>query len=153
MKPKKSVRSMFRQSLIGATTFLIGFLLMSTFSHATFPGKNGRIAFDNQDGDIFTMNRDGSEIRQLTSFVAGGNGAYLPSWSPDGHHIAFSVQPLDQSSGFQIWIMDADGANQHLLLNDPLFSDGQPAFSPDGGRERVARNGPSDGRSGLVVCL
>jgi Tol biopolymer transport system component len=124
---------MFRQSLIGATTFLIGFLLMSTFSHATFPGKNGRIAFDNQDGDIFTMNPDGSDIRQLTSFVAGGNGAYIPSWSPDGRHIAFQVQPLAGGDS-HIWIMDRDGAHQQLLLDDPLSSDAQPSFSPDGRR-------------------
>jgi len=35
-------------------------------ANATFPGKNGRIAFV-QFPDIFTMNPDGSDVRQLTN--------------------------------------------------------------------------------------
>jgi Tol biopolymer transport system component len=134
MKRFHSHRSMFRQSLLGAVAVLVGFFAISSVvALATFPGKNGRIAFDNQAGDIFTMNPDGSDIRQLTSFAAGGNGAYLASWSPDGRHIAFQLFPL-KGGAAHIWIMDGDGANQRLLLDDPQFSDAQPSFSPDGKR-------------------
>jgi Tol biopolymer transport system component len=47
-----------------------------------------------------------------------------PACSPDGAHIAYS-------SGGQIWVMDADGANQHLLADLPGDTFG-PAWSPDG---------------------
>ena len=40
------------------------FLLTLAFAgqtHATFPGKNGRIAFTGASGDVFTMNPDGTD--------------------------------------------------------------------------------------------
>ncbi len=41
-------------------------LLLSTLpAHATCPGKIGRIAFI-QGPDVYTMNSDGSDVKQLT---------------------------------------------------------------------------------------
>jgi Tol biopolymer transport system component len=65
---------------------------------ATFPGQNGKIAFasdrttgegvNNPEGDfeIFTMNRDGTGLTQLTENAALD---FDPEWSPDGKKIAF----------------------------------------------------------------
>ena len=44
-----------------------------------------------------------------------------------------------------IWLMNADGSNQHLLLNDPRFDDEAPSFSPDGSHVIFSRCGPLDG--------
>jgi Tol biopolymer transport system component len=98
-------------------------------AHATFPGKNGRIAFS-QDPDIYTMNPDGSDVRQLTALTED-NAAFEPNWSPDGKHLVFSEFPAPDFFG-QLWMMHANGANQHLLLNDPGFDDELASFSPDG---------------------
>jgi Tol biopolymer transport system component len=66
----------------------------------TFPGfaaaKSGsafgsRIAFV-QGPDIFTMNPDGSDVRQLTNLGAN-NSAFFESWSPDGRQLVFSEYP------------------------------------------------------------
>ena len=58
--------------------------------HATgFPGANGRIAFDTgpgTNGEIWTMNADGSGRLQLTSNSAIDQE---PSFSADGTKIAF----------------------------------------------------------------
>ena len=46
-----------------------------------------------------------------------------PAWSPDGQHIVFlSNREEDGEAGqWRIWVMDADGRNQHPLpLNVPI---------------------------------
>lgn len=99
-------------------------------AHATFPGKNGRIAFV-EGPDIFTMHPDGSDVRQLTAST-GGDLATWPNWSPDGKQIIFVLAPPGDVVIGQLWLMNADGSNQHLLLNDPGFDLEAPSFSPDG---------------------
>lgn len=108
----------------------VGILLnLAEPASATFPGKNGRIAFDGAT-DIFTMNSDGSDVQQLTSF--GPNGfAYAGSWSADGRQLVFAATSLS-AAPVQLWGMNADGSGQHQVLNDPAFFDTYPAFSPDG---------------------
>jgi Tol biopolymer transport system component len=117
-----------RATLLALT--LITFLtLVVGQANATFPGKNGRIAFV-QGPDIFTMNPDGSDVKQLTN-IGPDSGAFWQSWSPDGKQIAFSkVGPPDFLG--QIWLMNADGSNQHALLAEPDFHNEGPSFSPDG---------------------
>ncbi len=108
-------------------TVLIG---VGAAASATFPGKNGRIAF-NEAGNIFTMNSDGSDVRQIT-FFGPDPLACCQAWSPDGQRLVFVVHAADFSA-IQLWIMNADGSNQHLLLDDPAHIDVLPSFSPDGG--------------------
>jgi Tol biopolymer transport system component len=101
---------------------------------ATFSGKNGRIAFINASGsgsDVFTMNPDGSDVEQLTSFGSNGGFTCCPAWSPDGRELVFAAEPGPPFIS-QLWIMNADGSNQHVLLSEASFFDWFPSFSPDG---------------------
>lgn len=94
---------------------------------ATFPGGNGRIAFQsNRVGDfqIFVMNADGSAQTKLTT---QGANAY-PGWSPDGSRIAFVSTRTGTS---QIFVMNADGTGQNQVTNDGMTK-ASPAWSPDG---------------------
>jgi TolB protein len=94
------------------------------------PTGSGRIAFiSNRDGnfEIYTMNEDGSGVVRLTDNSVGD---FRPAWSPDGTQIAFSRGNAD-NSGISIWLMNADGSNQHQLNT---AHGGCPAWSPDGTR-------------------
>jgi TolB protein len=146
MKRKRG-SSILYQLLLGAMM-----LLGNNPAHATFPGKNGRIAFV-LGPDIYTMNPDGSDVRQLTN-VGPDNSASWPSWSADGKQIVFVEFPPPDFNG-QLWIMNADGSNQHLLLVQPGITEERPSFSPDGGSIIFSRGYeflPETGRP-LIVQL
>jgi Tol biopolymer transport system component len=120
---------MFQKKLnILLTTTLV--LTLANFAHATYPGKNGRIVFT-EGVDIWTMNPDGSDARNLTSFGSSGKAACCASWSADGKTLVFAEADSSTAPG-QIWMMNADGSNRHKVLNDPKFVDNDPSLSPDG---------------------
>jgi Tol biopolymer transport system component len=113
-------------SLLASIT-LVGALV--TPATATFPGKNGRIALV-IGPDIYAMNPDGSELRQLTNLGSDG-AAFNQSWSSDGKQLVFNRGTFDNFRG-QLWLMNADGSNQRLLLAEGNFDEWTPSFSPDG---------------------
>lgn len=121
--------SIARNGSLAALAITAMFITCAPCAHATFPGKNGRIAFVIQP-DVFTINADGSNVKQLTSF-ASTEVTLGEDWSPDGTRLVFGRGRAD-SSASEIWIMNADGSDQHQLLNDPSGFDDEPRFSPDG---------------------
>lgn len=95
---------------------------------------DSRIAFiqpnaSTPGGDIYTMNPDGSDVRQLTNLGAN-NGASWQNWSADGRQLVFSEYPNNGPG--QLWLMNADGSHQHLLLSEADYGENAPSFSPDG---------------------
>jgi Tol biopolymer transport system component len=104
--------------------------------HATFPGKNGRISFlevnaSNTAVDIYTINPDGSDERQLTSLGPSQFVANSAQWSRNGRQLVFPIVTANPVPG-QIWVMNADGSNQHAVFTDPGNLDLNTTFSPDG---------------------
>jgi Tol biopolymer transport system component len=95
------------------------------------------------DLDIYTMNVDGSNVKRLTN-TPGYDGG--PFWSHDGKRIVYrSWHPTDTAltnyqdllkqrlvrpNRMEIWIMNADGSNQHRITNlgGANFA---PFFTPD----------------------
>lgn len=69
----------------------------------------GKIVYAGVDGDIWTINRDGEEHRQLTNSPFKD---FSPRVSPDGRYIFFSSA---RSGSNQIWRMNADGSDQIQL--------------------------------------
>ena len=106
-------------------------LALAIPASATFPGKNGKIAFTGSNGDVFTMNPDGTDVTQLTFFSVNAGGTCCVTWSPDGRQLVFGAIP-DAVSNSQLWLMNEDGSNQHVLLAEDSFAENFPSFSPDG---------------------
>lgn len=99
-------------------------------------GGLGEIAYaSKQDGTIqvWLMDTAGNQLRKITNMPAG---ACQPTWSPDGNQLAF-ISPCDgrhdQYPGAQIYLINADGTNLHLLpVPDDPEGDFEPAWSPNG---------------------
>lgn len=89
----------------------------------------GSIVFDARDTggppDIFRYWLESGELRKLTEH-SGMDGH--PSFSPDGHQVAFMST---RGGNGDIWIMDVDGANLRQLTHHP-DGDWHPKWSPDG---------------------
>jgi TolB protein len=64
--------------------------------------------------DVFSINPDGSEVRQLTS--TPGVDEVDPSYSPDGRMIAYYRRPADRDDSFgEVWVMNADGSGKRRV--------------------------------------
>ncbi len=61
--------------------------------------------------EIWVMNADGTNPVRLTE---NRSNEGLPTWSPDGQHIAFVS---DQGGVWAVWAMGADGSNPQKLFN------------------------------------
>jgi Tol biopolymer transport system component len=75
--------------------------------------------------DIWEMSSTGAGLTQLTSST---DAEITPEFSSDGTKIVY----VRQTPTNQIWLMNANGTNQHVLLDDPGQQDRSPSWSPDG---------------------
>ncbi len=96
-----------------------------------------KIAFVSDRNDpeyqIYVMDADGTNQIRLTD---GPMEKRQPDWFPDGGKIAFWVDDWDD----HIDVMDADGKNRVMLVNDAA----QPSWSPDG--REIAFSSTRDGK-------
>ena len=75
--------------------------------------------------DIYVMNTDGSDQRNLTPNFADD---FHPAWSPTGEQILF-VSDLEGIR--DLYLMDADGGNVRRVFKEKTHRE-NPAWSPDG---------------------
>jgi len=158
-----AVTSKAASVLIPAAVFALICVLFAAPAQGTFSGSNGRIAFSQGDlvppiggeaGDlsihsqVFTINPNGSGLKQLTH-VAAGKSAGSPDWSPDGERIVYES---NQSGDFHIWVMNANGSGKTQLTDQSGFEDFQPSWSPDGKRILFSHCGEPFGPGFIVYC-
>ena len=92
-------------------------------SKIVFHGGRGRLqAF----AEIFVMNRDGTDVQQITS---NAYNDIRPDWSPDGKKIAFSS---NRDGSMQVFVMNVDGSDVIQLTKSSGSNNRAPAWSPDG---------------------
>jgi len=108
---------------------------------ATFPGVNGRIAFQRPTPNgvaafqLYSVRRDGTGVRALTAEKWPDAGrphiasAVTPAYSPDGRRIAFSGSTGD---GYSLWTMDAAGTNAAAIPGVESVYGQAPSFAADG---------------------
>jgi TolB protein len=121
-------------------------------AEATFPGRNGRIAFtadepanEGEDASyafVVSIRPDGSDPR-----VLAGQGAEDPAYRPDGHMIAFSrfrnVRMPSAEFDWEyvirergVFLMRANGTHERRLIAGPYVD---PDWSPTGQQLVVTR--------------
>ena len=66
---------------------------------------------NDENTEIFTIDVNGQNLKRLTDNTYWD---LYPTWSPDGTHVAFLSK---RDSDFDIYIMNADGSDQHLFYD------------------------------------
>lgn len=101
--------------------------------------------------EIWVMNADGSNKRQVTS---NGKANFGPYFFPDGKRIIFSSN-IDDPGGrnFDLYKINVDGTGlERITFNDTF--DGFPMFSPDGKKLVFAsnRNAKARGETNVFIA-
>ncbi|MFV8754703.1 TolB family protein [Nannocystaceae bacterium ST9] len=88
--------------------------------------------------ELFVMNADGSEPKQITSNGAANFG---PFWHPDGQRIIFASNVGDpQGRNFDLYLVNADGKSEAERITFHDQFDGFPMFTRDGKQLVFASN-------------
>ena len=118
-------------------------LFISNRSSAPPEPTSGPVTPSSQGYELWVMNSDGSEQRQLT--FTGANTE--PTMSPDGTHIAWVVG--NSPTSYDVWAMASDGTDKRKLTATPGIYQ-NPRWSPDGRRIAYVAY---DGHQGDVVLV
>lgn len=127
-------RRMYLRVLAAATVSAFALVVVAP-AGATFPGKNGRIAYDSSAPtgsgllDVWSIRPDGTRARNLTDTPTLDD--YWPSFSADGDRIAFAHHD-------DVAVMRSDGTHLRTLTDGPERGYGA-TFSPNG--KKIAWNG------------
>jgi len=95
-----------------------------------------QIAYTGRAGDrldIWLVNADGTNRRQLTHIISDDGQAQVPAWSADGRQLAMQVTRKGDGT---IWIADAATGSAHEVAphHDHPYLDEVPSWFPDGKR-------------------
>jgi dipeptidyl aminopeptidase/acylaminoacyl peptidase len=107
----------------GVIASLVGVGMTTSAAHATFHGRDGRIAFVRHH-QIYTVNPDGTGIRRLTT--SGQN--LHPKWSPNGRRLAYVHETA--AGATDLWVMRATGSRKRQVTH--VGNATEPTWAPGG---------------------
>jgi TolB protein len=118
----------------GATLVAVGLLVLMMLvvevqpAEATFPGKNGKIAYSGSDGhdrEIYTIDPGGGNRFNVTN---NKTDDIDPAYSPNGKKIAYAGR---QGKEWEIYTINATGGSRFNVTNDNT-GDYYPTYAPSG---------------------
>jgi Tol biopolymer transport system component len=101
--------------------------------------------------EIFVMNADGSDVRQITE---NGAANFCPTFTADGGRIIYASNAGPGGvREFDLWLVDKEGGEPERVTTAPGF-DGFPQFSPDGRWLVWASNraDPTSGETNIFIA-
>ena len=103
--------------------------------------------------ELWVMNADGSNKRQLTTL---GGGSFAPFFTPDGKKIIFCTNYFasdPRKRNFDLAMINLDGTGIERITFNETF-DGFPMFSPDGKKLVFAsnRNAAKEGETNVFIA-
>ncbi len=119
-------------------THLEGQAFFPDASHDGTKFAFGGVQGDDPQTQIYTVDAaSGEDLVALTSCEGQDSDCSndYPAWSPDDEVIIYihtDDYVNDTAVNSQVWVMDADGSNQHPLTTDSPLKDQVPNWSPDG---------------------
>jgi TolB protein len=130
-----TIRTLYLSALIVAGVLVAcaaALLALSEEAEATFPGKNGRIAYSGfgggTDTGIYTINPDGSGKTRIPAPRVSGEAE--PSYSPDGKRIVYLGY---DGNDYEIYTIKVGGGDKTRVTNNTSY-EASPSYSPDGKR-------------------
>ena len=121
-----------RRALLITVLALAALGIATSTASATFPGRNGPIAFRTVDFEtglgnpLFRAQPDGTQVTQLTDLPG-----FFSDWRADGQRIAFDF--FDADGNEQIATMAADGSDLRVITSGRGIHE-VPSWSPNGRR-------------------
>ena len=101
---------------------LVGCLLLcAPASAGTWPGANGRIAYEYL-GTIYTIALGDGAGQQLVAHPDGGGE---PSWSPRGDRVVFVSERGGEKD---LYVIDADGTDERRLTSNDTIDEENPSW-------------------------
>ena len=101
--------------------------------------------------EIYVMNADGSNMRQVTKM---GKASFAPYFFADGKRIIFASNTHDpKGRDFDLYTINVDGSALERITWNPTF-DSFPMFSPDGKKLVFAsnRNAAKEGDTNIFIA-
>jgi Tol biopolymer transport system component len=102
-------------------------VVVSEEAEATFPGKNGRIAYES-NGVIYTINPDGSGKTKVTGTSTAG---YSVDYSPTGKKITYTDYEGNGTTA-EIYTINVGGGAKTNVTNNNNRDDQDSSYSPNG---------------------
>ncbi|MFB3828140.1 MAG: protein kinase [Bryobacteraceae bacterium] len=138
-------RHIYLQSVSGQTPFAITRDAEADDDQPAFSPDGERIAFrsSREGGGIFVMGRTGEAIRRVT------RAGYNPSWSPDGTHLAFTMDnvelnPQNINIRSELWAVNVGtGVTRRICESDAVLA----SWSPHNHRIAFTRRAADSGQS------
>ncbi|TDU80994.1 Tol biopolymer transport system component [Prosthecobacter fusiformis] len=98
--------------------------------------------------EVWTMNTDGSDPRQLTKL---GAMSWAPYFHPSGEYLIFTTN-LNGFANFELYIVDAASKHEPVRITTTDGFDGLPVFTPDGKKLSWTTGRTSNGQSQIFMA-